>query len=515
MSFPRTSGILCHPTSFPSRYGIGDLGQGAYDFLNWLATARQQLWQVLPLGPTGYGDSPYQSFSAFAGNPLLISPDGLIYAGLLPREAVTDPPAFPAHKVDFGAVIPYKQQLFRRSYAHFRAHATGDQRNGLDGFRSRNAHWLPDYALFMAVKAYFGGGSWHGWPRDIRVHYGPALDYYRATLADEIAYHEYLQWQFAEQWGSLKAQAASLGIQIIGDIPIFVAEDSADVWSRPELFCLDDERNPIVIAGVPPDNFSATGQRWGNPHYRWDVMAQTGYQWWIERIRHTLAAVDIIRIDHFRGFEAAWEIPAGEPTAIKGRWVKGPGAALFEAINTALGKLPIIAEDLGVITPEVDALRMQFNFPGMKILQFGFALDNNPKYLPHTFDKDYIVYPGTHDNNTVIGWFNEAIRTGPEKWNCLRYLGTDGRDLAWDFIRLAWSSVANQAVACLQDVMSLGNEARMNFPSTASGNWQWRYTPEMLTDALAARLRELTEIYDRAPAKAKMAPAASVASAAP
>lgn len=508
MSFPRASGILCHPTSFPSRYGIGDLGQGAYDFLNWLATARQQLWQVLPLGPTGYGDSPYQSFSAFAGNPLLISPDGLVYSGLLPREAVADPPAFPANKVDFGAVIPYKQQLFRRSYAHFRAHATGDQRNGLDGFRSRNAHWLPDYALFMAVKAYFGGGSWHDWPRDIRVHYGPALDYYRATLADEIAYHEYLQWQFAEQWSSLKAQAASLGIQIIGDIPIFVAEDSADVWSRPELFYLDDERNPIVVAGVPPDNFSATGQRWGNPHYRWDVMAQTGYRWWIERIRHTLAAVDIIRIDHFRGFEAAWEIPAGEPTAIKGRWVKGPGPALFEAINAALGKLPIIAEDLGVITPEVDALRIQFNFPGMKVLQFGFALDNNPKYLPHTFEKDSIVYPGTHDNNTVIGWFNEAIRTGPEKWNCLRYLGTDGHDLAWDFIRLAWSSVANQAVACLQDVMSLGNEARMNFPSTASGNWQWRYTPEMLTDALAARLRELTEIYDRAPVKTKTAPTA-------
>jgi len=512
MSFPRASGILCHPTSFPSRYGIGDLGKGAYDFLDWLVVAKQQLWQVLPLGPTGYGDSPYQSFSAFAGNPLLISPDSLAYAGLLPQDALADLPAFPAGKVDFGAVLPSKQKLFRQSYAHFKAQATNDQRNGFAGFRARNAAWLPDFALFMAVKAHFGGGSWHGWARDILVRYGPALDYYRRTLADEIAYHEYLQWQFADQWGSLKARANALGIQIIGDIPIFVAEDSADVWSRPELFYLDAERNPIVIAGVPPDNFSATGQRWGNPHYRWDVMAQTGYAWWIERIRHTLATVDIVRIDHFRGFEAAWEIPADEPTAIKGRWAKGPGPALFDAINAALGKLPIIAEDLGVITPEVDALRTQFNFPGMKILQFGFALDNNPKYLPHTFDKDYIVYPGTHDNNTVIGWFNEAIRTGPEKWNCLRYLGTDGHDLAWDFIRTAWSSVANQAVACLQDVLSLGNEARMNFPSTSSGNWQWRYTPELLTDALAARLRELTEIFDRAVVKVKKEPGSTTES---
>jgi len=503
MPFPRSSGILCHPTSFPSRYGIGDLGKGAYDFLEWLTSAKQQLWQVLPLSPTGYGDSPYQSFSAFAGNPLLISPDSLAWSGLLPRDALIDVPTFPVFRVDFGPVIQYKQSLFRLSYEHFKIQATNDQRNGFAEFRDRTRGWLPDFALFMALKGHFGGGSWHGWARDILVRYPPALDYYRKTLADETGYHEYLQWQFAEQWGSLKASANALGIQIIGDVPIFVAEDSADVWSRPELFYLDEARNPIVIAGVPPDNFSATGQRWGNPHYRWDVMAQSGYRWWVERIRHTLTTVDIVRIDHFRGFEAAWEIPASEPTAIKGRWAKGPGAAFFQAVNAALGKLPIIAEDLGVITPEVDALRTQFGFPGMKVLQFGFALDNDPKYLPHTFEQNYIVYPGTHDNNTVIGWFNEAIRTGPEKWNCLRYLGTDGRDLAWDFIRMAWGSVANQAVACLQDVMSLGNEARMNFPSKESGNWQWRYTPEMLTDAFAARLRELTEIYDRAPVKLK------------
>ena len=504
MSFPRSSGVLCHPTSFPGRYGIGDLGQGAYDFIAWLVKARQKLWQVLPLGPTGYGDSPYQSFSAFAGNPLLISPDQLVWSGLLPADATADVPAFPAHKVDFGPVIAWKQKLFRRSFEHFRAHAGPEQRDGFQAFREWNAGWLADFGLFMALKAHFGGGSWGGWPREIRTRQPEALAGFRALLADEAAYHEYLQWLFADQWGKLKAHVNRSGIQIIGDIPIFVAEDSADVWSHPELFKLDADGRPTVIAGVPPDNFSATGQRWGNPHYRWDVLAQEGYRpssgifdWWIERIRQTLTLVDIVRIDHFRGFEAAWEIPAGEPTAVNGQWVKGPEAALFEAVERALGKLPIIAEDLGVITPPVEALRNRFGFPGMKILQFGFALDNNPKYLPHNFEPNCIVYPGTHDNNTVIGWFNEEIRTGVEKWNCLRYLGSDGRDLAWDFIRLAWSSVANQAVTCLQDVMSLGNEARMNFPSTESGNWQWRYTPEMLTDALAARLRELTEIYER------------------
>ena len=357
----------------------------------------------------------------------------------------------------------------------------------------------------MALKGNFSGGSWHAWPRDIRVREPGALAHYRSQVGEWATYHEYVQWLFADQWRAVKTYANALGIQIIGDIPIFVAEDSADVWARPGQFQLDSEGNPTVIAGVPPDNFATTGQRWGNPHYRWDVMAQDGYRWWIERIQRTLAVVDIVRIDHFRGFEAAWEIPAAELTAENGRWVKGPGAALFEAINAALGKLPVIAEDLGIITPEVDALRTGFGFPGMKILQFGFALDNNPKYLPHSFEKDFIVYPGTHDNNTVIGWFNEAIRTGPEKWNCLRYLGTDGHDLAWDFIRLAWSSTANQAVACLQDMMNLGNEARMNFPSVPSGNWQWRYTPEMLTDAQCARLRELTEIYDRQPPVVKKA----------
>jgi 4-alpha-glucanotransferase len=497
MGFPRSSGILCHPTSFPSRYGIGDLGRSAYDFLDWLVSAKQQLWQVLPLGPTGYGDSPYQSFSAFAGNPLLISPESLVGSGLLPVEALLDVPDLPSRRVDFGAVIEYKHGLLRRSFEYFQAQGTADQQAGFSAFREHNSDWLADYGLFMALKSTFGGGSWHGWPREIRLREPGVLEYYRRTLADSATYQEYLQWLFAQQWDALKAYAHRHGIQVIGDIPIFVAEDSADVWSHPELFKLDAEGNPTVIAGVPPDFFSETGQRWGNPHYRWDVMAQDGYRWWIGRIRSTLAQVDIVRIDHFRGFEASWEIPAGDETAATGQWVQGPGPALFRAAETALGKLPIIAEDLGVITPEVDALRTQFNLPGMKVLQFGFALDTDPKYLPHNFEQNYIVYPGTHDNNTVIGWFNEASRTGIERWNCLRYLGTDGRDLAWDFIRLAWGSVANQAVACLQDVMSLGVEARMNHPSTESGNWQWRYLPDMLTDALCARLREMTVIFER------------------
>jgi 4-alpha-glucanotransferase len=509
MSFPRSSGILCHPTSFPSRFGVGDLGKGAYDFVDWLAAARQQLWQVLPLGPTGYGDSPYQSFSAFAGNPLLISPEGMAWSGLLPADALVDVPDFPALCVDFGTVIRFKQTLFRRSYEHFKSQATADQRAGFAGYREQNGYWLADFGLFMALKGYFGGGSWHAWPRDILLRQPHALEHYREKLADEATYHEFLQWVFAEQWSALKKHANNLGIQIVGDIPIFVAEDSADVWSHPELFQLDAEGNPTVIAGVPPDLFSQTGQRWGNPHYRWDAMAGDSYRWWRSRIHHTLTVVDIVRIDHFRGFEAYWEVPAGEMTATNGRWVKGPGAPLFQAIEADLGRLPIIAEDLGVITPEVDALRLQFGFPGMKILQFAFGMENNPQYLPHNYDPNSIVYPGTHDNNTVIGYFNEADRKPAEKWNCLRYLGTNGSDLAWDFIRLAWGSVSNQAVACLQDVMRLGAEARMNYPSKESGNWQWRYTPEMLTDALKARLRELTEIYERAAPKPKKEEAAA------
>jgi 4-alpha-glucanotransferase len=403
--------------------------------------------------------------------------------------------------VDFGRVIEIKARLFRLSYAHYKEHASEDQRRGYVWFQEQNSGWLPDYALFMALKAHCGGGSWHDWPRDIRLRQPEAMSRYSELLADDVGYHIFLQWAFNDQWQALKQHANAQGISVVGDVPIFVAEDSADVWAHPEQFVLDREGSPKVIAGVPPDLFSATGQRWGNPHYNWKRMQEDGFAWWIDRFSHTFKLVDIVRIDHFRGFEAYWEIPASEETAVRGKWVKAPGAPLFKALREALGDLPVIAEDLGVITPPVDALRLRFGFPGMKILQFAFGMEFNPRYLPYGFERECIVYPGTHDNNTVIGFWNEPERTEREKKLILRYTGTDGSDIAWDFIRLAWASVANQAVACLQDVMRLGAEARMNFPSHPSGNWQWRYTAEMLTPALGKELLGFTETYGRLPEK--------------
>lgn len=497
MPFKRASGILCHPTSFPSRFGIGDLGQGAWDFVDWLAKAGQQLWQVLPLGPTGYGDSPYQCFSASAGNPMLISPEALADAGLLPHAALVDPPDFPRERVDFGPVIGYKQGLLRQAYAHFIHHGTPQQRDSLEQFRAENQGWLDDFALFMAIKAHFGGGSWHDWPRALRLRQPGPLAELAEELDGEAGYQAFVQWAYFEQWDALKRHCAGRGIRIIGDVPIFVAEDSADVWANPEQFRLDAEGSPIVVAGVPPDLFSADGQRWGNPHYDWERMRQDGFRWWIERIRQTLRLVDIVRIDHFRGFAAAWEIPADEKTAVKGKWVKAPGRELFVAVQQALGDLPFIAEDLGVITPDVDALRLEFGLPGMKVLQFAFGMEFNPQYLPHTFEHDCVVYPGTHDNNTTAGYYWEAERSEQERHNIRRYFRTDAREIAWDFIWGAWSSVADLAVATLQDVFSLGAEARMNFPSKPSGNWHWRYTPEMLAPHVADRLAGMTEIYGR------------------
>ncbi len=508
MPFERASGILCHPTSFPSRFGIGDLGKGAWDFVNWLADAKQQLWQVLPLGPTGYGDSPYQCFSASAGNPMLISPEGLAHSGLLPHTALLDTPYFPRERVDFGPVIEFKQRLLRESYAYFKSHATEAQRAGLEWFREQNAAWLEDFALFMAIKAHFGGGSWHDWPREIRLREPGPLGALAAELTDEAGYHVFLQWAFWDQWKALKDQCAAKGIRIIGDVPIFVAEDSADVWANPEQFHLDAEGSPTVIAGVPPDLFSADGQRWGNPHYNWDQMQRDGFKWWIGRIQQTLRFVDIVRVDHFRGFAAAWEIPAGEATAVKGKWVKAPGHDLFVAVRDALGDLPFIAEDLGVITPDVDALRLEFGLPGMKVLQFAFGMELNPQYLPHNFEHNYVVYPGTHDNNTTLGYYWEPERSEVERDHIRRYFRTDAHEIAWDFITAAWSSVADLAIATLQDVFNLGAEARMNFPSHASGNWHWRYTEEMLAPDISRRLADLTTIYGRARPEPKAVPQA-------
>lgn len=498
MRFPRASGVLVHPTSFPSRYGIGDLGDAAYRFLDFLIESKQSLWQVLPLGPTGYGDSPYQSFSAFAGNPLLISPDKLVAEGYLPGDALNDVPNFPADRVDYGWVIDYKNGLLRRAFDHFRQNSNEAQRKSFNQFSTEQSYWLDDFAMFMALKNHHvaqDGGVWSKWPDDIAHRQPEAMARWAQELADDIQYHKFTQYLFFSQWLALKQYANDNGIQIVGDIPIFVAYDSADVWGNSELFFLNEDGTPSVVAGVPPDYFSETGQRWGNPLYRWDKMEADNYAWWTSRLRMSFTQADIVRIDHFRGFEAYWEIPATEPTAVVGKWVEGPGKPFFRAMQNNLGQLPLIAEDLGVITPEVEDLRDSFDFPGMKILQFAFGGERNSAFLPHNFTQNCVVYTGTHDNDTVLGWYQSASED--ERDHFRRYLGVSGQDVAWDMIRLAFMSVANTAVATMQDLMKLGNAARMNFPGKSSGNWQWRYRDDMLTDQIKRRLSEMTVLYGR------------------
>ncbi len=488
MRFQRRSGILLHPTSLPGFFGIGELGPEAYRFADFLADAKLGIWQVLPLGPTGYGDSPYQCFSAFAGNPLLVSLERLVEFGdLSPGEVAEDLPAFPGGYVDFGWVIQYKLPLLKKAAEKFAANASPARREEYEDFCRQNALWLDNYALFMALKDSHGGQTvWNKWDRDIASRQPGALARWQERLAAEIAVEKYTQFQFFKQWSELKAYCHQREIRLMGDIPIFVAHDSADVWAHPELFQLDAAGNPSVQAGVPPDYFSATGQLWGNPIYRWGAMAETGYSWWIERFRSALRLVDIIRLDHFRGFEAYWEIPAGEKNAVRGAWVKGPGAGLFEAVQKTLGDLPIVAETLGVITPEVRVLRDQFGFPGMGILQFAFGTDPQaPEFKPHHFPRHFVVYTGTHDNDTTLGWWTsegagDSTRTAANiraERNCARkYLGSDGREMNWVLIRAILASVADTAIIPLQDVLGLGSEARMNLPARPSGNWQWRFT---------------------------------------
>lgn len=502
MRFPRAAGVLTHPTSFPSRYGVGDFGAAAYRFVDFLVESQQSYWQLLPLGPTGYADSPYQCFSAFAGNPLLISPDRLVNEGYLPADVVRNVPSFPTRAVDYGPVIEYKNNLFQAAFAHFQTHATPEQTAVFKQFCSENGSWLDDFALFMALKNHHkeqAGGVWNTWPADIAQREPEAMASWSRRLAEEIALHKFLQFLFFRQWLDLKQYANERGVRIIGDIPIFVAFDSADVWANQTLFYLNEDGSPEFIAGVPPDYFSATGQRWGNPLYRWERMKTDNYAWWARRLEMTFLQADVVRIDHFRGFEAYWEIPAEEPTAVVGQWAKGPGEDFFAAMEAQLGVLPIIAEDLGVITPEVVALRDRFDFPGMKILQFGFGGERNSGFLPHTFDHNCVVYTGTHDNDTVLGWYASA--TEEERDHFRRYMAVDGRDVAWDMIRLAYMSVAETAVATLQDLMRLGTEARMNFPGKVGGYWRWRYTADMLTPTITHHLRELTLLYGRIPEK--------------
>jgi 4-alpha-glucanotransferase len=491
---PRSAGILLPPTSLPGPYGIGDLGPAARAWVEALVRARQTWWQVLPLGPTGFGDSPYQSTSTFAGNPLLISPDLLVEEGLL-QGADVRPPEFPADHVDYAAVEAFKGDLLARAFTAFHGGAAAHLHGPLEEFRARADGWLPDFALFLALKEAHQDRPWTDWPEALVRREPAALAEARASLGDAIARQQFVQFLFFRQWQALRRYAHDRGVRIIGDIPIFVSPDSADVWAHPELFQLDEHRRPRVVAGVPPDYFSATGQLWGNPLYDWDALKRTGYAWWLARLQATLSLVDVVRLDHFRGFEAFWEIPAGMPTAEVGRWVKAPGADFFETARRVLGGLPLIAEDLGVITPEVEALRDQLALPGMRILQFGFSDGTNP-YLPHNFERRTVVYTGTHDNDTTVGWFHALPEA--ERDYLHRYLPqASAETIAWDLIRLAWASVADYALAPLQDLFSLPTEARMNMPGKAEGNWRWRYRAEMLTGELLDRLAELTEVYNR------------------
>ncbi|HEY6874029.1 MAG TPA: 4-alpha-glucanotransferase [Geobacteraceae bacterium] len=488
----RKSGVLLHPTSLPGPGGIGSLGKECLQFIDFLRDAGQSLWQVLPLGPTAYGNSPYSCYSAFAGNPLLIDLETLAAEGDLAENDLLQ--GFSEERVDFPRVERYKFDTLRRAAERFFAREEKNRQDEFGRFCDASP-WLHDYALFMAVKEAHHGKSWRQWPEGIARRTAEDLDDYSRRLAPQVGMFKYLQWQFFRQWERIKAHANGYGIEIIGDIPIFVAYDSADVWANPHLFHLDESGRPLVVAGVPPDYFSKTGQLWGNPLYNWDAMAFHGYGWWVERMRSALGLCDRVRVDHFRGFEAYWEVPATEKTAVNGRWVKGPGEALFNALIDALGSLPIIAEDLGVITPDVEALRDRFGFPGMKILQFAFGSGPDNPYLPHNHERHAVVYTGTHDNDTTAGWF--AGLPEREKKKVHDYLGTDGEEVVWCLIRAALASVADTALIPLQDILSLGNAARMNVPGTPGGNWAWRFLAGDLTESVAARFGHLTRLYGR------------------
>lgn len=499
--FPRSSGVLLHPTSLPGRYGAGDLGEWAFRFVDWLVSAGQSIWQVLPLGPTSYGDSPYQALSTFAGNPLLISFDKLVADGWLTSADLKDVPSFPSpYLVDFGSTITYHQRILALAFKRFSANATPGQRAEFEAWCAEQADWLDDFALFSALKDHNGGKPWVEWPQGEALREPASLDAARKTHAAAIEERKFRQWQFFRQWHALLDYAHSKGIRLVGDIPIFVAHDSADVWANRKYFYLDEVGSPTVIAGVPPDYFSPTGQRWGNPLYRWDVLKADGYGWWLKRIQATLSLVDIVRIDHFRGFEAYWEVPASEPTAIKGEWIPGPGADFFNVVQDKLGKLPIIAEDLGLITEGVIELRDGFGLPGMKILQFAFggaAAENS--FLPHNYTPNCVVYSGTHDNNTTVGWWMSGEAGEDIKRFLPEYIGRGVQEIQWDLIRLGMASVAHTFVAPMQDVLGFGADARMNTPGRESGNWGWRFTAEWLNHPARERLAYLTKLYGRWP----------------
>jgi len=497
----RASGLLLHVTSLPGPHGCGDLGPSAHAFADFLRTSGQRWWQTLPLGPPGAGDSPYSSPSSFAGSRLFISLDRLVDEALLEPAETEAPPALGKGRVDFAAARAFRTERLRRAFARFEARGDAAGAEFVE-FNARHADWLEDWALFAALKDAHRGEPWWLWEPEVRARRDEALSAARGRLEGELRFQRFLQFQFERQWQALRAHCHRGGVLLMGDIPIFVARDSADVWAHQELFHLDAEGNPTAVAGVPPDYFSATGQLWGNPLYRWDVLEERGYDWWIARLRHTFERFDSVRLDHFIGFSRYWAVPGGHSTAERGRWRRGPGAAFFQAVFARLGRLPMVAEDLGSLTPQVEALRDRFAIPGMRVLQFCFGTDPGAEPLrPHNFGRRLVVYTGTHDNDTTRGWFSEMVGGGEgrqaEREVVQRYLATDGHDIHWQMMRMAWMSVANIAIAPVQDLLGLGAEHRMNRPGTPAGNWSWRLEPGRLDLGVAQGLRDLTAAYGR------------------
>jgi len=515
MDNPRAAGILLHPTSLPGKFGIGDLGPEAFSFADFLNNSGQTFWQILPLGPTGYGDSPYQSYSAFAGNTLLISPEKLAEEKLLTPAELSSRPKFKQGRVDFGAVYEWKNKILHLAFEAFHNSPDADLSREFETFQQHNNWWLNDYALYRVLKLSHDHKAWYEWPAELKLRDPLAIQNAANELAESVREQKFYQFLFFRQWHAVKSYANGRGVRIIGDVPIFVALDSADVWCNRDKFKLNADGSPRVVAGVPPDYFSKTGQLWGNPIYDWDKMRNDDFQWWAARIAFTLGMVDVIRLDHFRGFSAAWEVPGTDETAENGAWVDVPGRELFSALRRHLGDLPVIAEDLGFITPDVTELRDSFEFPGMKVLQFAFGGDAHNQDLPHNYMRNCVAYTGTHDNDTTIGWWHSAetrpVRSVPRAptarpqpdsaihLHCKTYLNTTAAEINWDLVRAAWASVAQTAIAPLQDVLGLGSEARMNLPASTTNNWTWRFGPKDLTEKLAKRLKDMTNLYARAP----------------
>lgn len=506
MKFPRASGILLHPTSLAGEYGIGDLGPAAFEFVDFLVASGQTYWQILPLGPTGFADSPYQCFSAFAGNTLMIAPENLVEDELITADDLAGRPDFQAHRVDFGAVYDWKNQLLLRAYEGFHHITSIDLRGKFETFCQENEFWLDDYALYRSIKTKMGQKPWYDWPKEIKLRNEQSLAAEAEELFEQIQGQKFYQFLFFRQWFAVKDYANRQGVKIIGDIPIFVALDSADVWCNQDKFKLNPDGTAKVVAGVPPDYFSKTGQLWGNPIYDWEAMRHDNFGWWISRVHSTLQTVDVVRVDHFRGFAASWEVPGKDKTAENGRWVDVPGKELFAALQRVFDDLPVIAEDLGVITPDVEQLRDGFGFPGMRIMQFAFGGDAKNHDLPHNYIKNCVAYTGTHDNDTTVGWFLSQAGAGStrdareirrEREYCLKYLDSDGEEIHWDLIRAVWASVADTAITPMPDILGLGTEGRMNLPASRSGNWHWRMTTDSITDEITLRLKGLTEIYGR------------------